>query len=89
MSTQLDDETVKMLLAWARQTIALAIAIRAEDVGRKLSEDAVAKGSIDQAYELWELTVRRADDVPEYPHPVHLSAYSRAVFEWCDSHMNR
>jgi hypothetical protein len=91
MSSVREDEAKEVLSSWARQTIAFAISIRADETGKKLedpeSRRLVASGALDQASDLWEAAVRNAPSDADFA--TLMLAYSRKVFTWCDRHINR
>ena len=86
-----EDEAKEVLFDWARQTIAFAISIRADETGKNLddpeSRRLVASGALDEASDLWEATLRDAPTDADYA--TLILAYSRKVFSWCDRHINR
>jgi hypothetical protein len=86
-----EDVAKAVLFDWARQTIAFAISIRADDTGKDLDDPErrrlVATGAFDEASDLWVATVRDAPTDADYATLV--LAYSRKVFSWCDRHINR
>ena len=91
MSSASEYEAEASVTTWARQTIAFAIAIRADEFGRKIedpeSRRLIATGAMDEAADLWLAAVE------ESPSDADASAilmeYSRKVFHWCDRHINR
>lgn len=76
--------------AWAQQTIAFAIGLRARDSGKpfeNMEKHDFARKEIDaRTDELWEKTEA------EIPVGTNLQgaieAYARKVFDWCDNHMH-
>ena len=91
MSSVREDEAKEVLSSWARQTIAFAISIRADETDKKLedpeSRRLVALGALDEASDLWEATLRNAPSDTDFA--TLMLAYSRKVFSWCDRHINR
>jgi hypothetical protein len=91
MSLVREDEAKEVLANWARQTIAFAISIRADETGKKLedpeSRRLVALGALDEASDLWEATLRAAPKDTDFA--TLMLTYSRKIFSWCDKHINR
>jgi hypothetical protein len=91
MSSVREVEAKAVLFSWARQTIAFAISIRAEETGKNLEDPAsrrlVALGALDEASDLWVAALRDAPSDADYD--TLMLAYSRKVFAWCDRHINR
>jgi hypothetical protein len=86
-----EDEAKEVLFSWARQTIAFAISVRADETGKDLddpeSRRLVALGALDEASDLWQATLR--DALSDADYATLMLAYSRKVFSWCDRHINR
>ena len=91
MSVAREVEAKELVANWASQTIAFAISIRAEEIGKKLedpkSRQLVASGAWDQASDLWEVTLREAPS--DADTAALMLAYSRNVLSWCHGHINR
>src|SRR5262249_9180642 len=91
MSSASEYEAKAAATNWARQTIGFAIAIRADELGKKIvdakTRRLIATGALDEAADLWLATIEEA---PSDVEPATLLLeFSRKVFQWCDRHMNR
>ena len=91
LTVKSDSDSFEVLFSWARQTIAFAISIRADETGKDLddpeSRRLVALGALDEASDLWQATLR--DALSDADYATLMLAYSRKVFSWCDRHINR
>ena len=80
-----------MAATWASQTIAFAILIRADEIGKRLedpkSSQLVASLAWEYASILWEVTVRETHS--DTDTATLMLAYSRKVFTYCDRQINR
>ena len=90
MSSASEYEAEEAATNWARQTIAFAISIRADELGRKIDDPEfrrrIATGAIDEAADLWLAAVEEAPS--DADASALLLEYSRKVFQWCDRHIN-
>ena len=91
MSSASEYEAEAAVTNWARQTIAFAIAIRADELGRKIEDPErrrlIATGAMDEAADLWLATMEEAPS--DADAATLLLEYSRKVIHWCDRHINR
>ena len=77
------------IVAWARQTIAFAIGIRARDTDKRIEPEraelvlAEAEATID---ELWEKSLEKLPK--DVPFQEKVEAFATEIFSWCYSHMN-
>ena len=83
-------EALERLMNWGQQTISCAISVRALESGKTLDDEQAVRFAGGEAHartdELWIATNKKLGQNP--PHGTLMTAYMRAVFDWCDHHIN-
>jgi hypothetical protein len=91
MSSASDYETMAAVTNWARQTIGIAITVRADQLDKKIDDAKtkrlIAREALEEAADLWLATVEEAPS--DVGSATLFLRFSRRVFRWCDRHMNR
>jgi hypothetical protein len=76
---------------WAKQTIANAMSLRADDTNKGIMSEETAKLANTEAEhltkELWEAAQKECGDTASFNET--MMTYIRKVFHWCDRHMHK
>jgi len=83
-------ESLQHVRTWAKQSIAFALILRAEEAGKPIDSSQLAtwagKEADSRTDELWETSVGECGANAAFS--LFVMTYARNVYDWCYSHMN-
>ena len=83
-------EPLQHMKTWAKQSVAFALSLRAEEAGKPINSPELStwanKEAVSRTDELWEKSVGECGANPAFS--LVGITFAQNVFDWCYSHMN-